>query len=221
MTTDNTLGGCLDFESFYNGPDIDRAFTIGYSILDDRDEKWTGRFNRFKGGSVDSWKAGAAVLMRAVPAVLSDLGISGDDVTFAPALTSGETAASEKGVLGVLAKVCARVCGSEFSLELLSKKPHVRLHAHYRSVAERQSILSDAEYSSGAVSTPYVFVLDDFITSGSTLSEVASATKDANPGVAVYGVAVGKNERRSYLPSISNDHIPLEWDQAWKEYDGV
>ena len=53
---------------------------------------------------MDSWKAGAAVLMRAVPAVLSDLGISGDDVTFAPALTSGETAASGEGGIGGFGK---------------------------------------------------------------------------------------------------------------------
>ncbi len=168
---------------------------------------------------MDAWRAGAAVLGQAAPAILSDLGISGGDVTFLPALAHGETVASDKGVLGILAKWCASRCGSEFVLELLNKRAHPSLSTQRMNLAQRQSTLADAEYRAGAVSTPNVFVLDDFVTTGSTLSRIASTIKDANSGVSVYCIAIGKNERRSWNPSISNDHIPVEWDQVWREYD--
>ncbi len=217
------LGGCLAFDSLDYGSSLDRTFAIGYRFLDDKDELWSRRFFRFKVGPLASLRAGASVLGVATPIILSELGLNGASVTFVPALASRETVASEKGRLSKAANWCSRQCGSEFSLHLLRKKPHVSLHGRYRSVHERSEILSSAEYTAGAVSTSNVFVLDDLITSGLTLSTIATAIKDRNPGIRVYGLALAKNANRQYLASTSQDstngHIPSEWEQLWARYD--
>lgn len=223
MAVASLLGGCLAFDSVDYGSGLDRAFTIGYRFLDDKDELWSKRFFRFKTGPTNSVKAGASILGVATPTLLSELNLDGKSVTFVPALGSRETVASEKGRLSIAAQWCANRCGSEFSRDLLSKIAHHSLHGQYRPVHERADILSSAEYTAGVVSTPNVFVLDDFITSGLTLSTIATAIKDKNPGIRVYGMALAKHAYRQSLASANqdstNDHIPSEWEQIWTRYD--
>ena len=217
------LGGCLAFDSLDFGSGVDQSFAIGYRFLDDRDEMWTRRFFRFKTGQLDSVKAGLNVLGVATPIILSELSLTGPSVTFVPALASRETVASEKRILSKIGQWCANQCGSEFSLQLLSKKAHDSLHGKSRTIDERADILSSAEYTAGVVSTPNVFVLDDLITSGLTLSTIATAIKARNPSIKVYGLALAKNAYREYLVNTNqnstNDHIPAEWEQLWTRYD--
>ncbi len=77
---------------------------------------------------------------------------------------------------------------------------------------------------SESVATSSVFVVDDFITRGSTLCAIASAIKQKNSGVTVYGLALAKNDRQSFLMDYgheyyTNDHIPSEWDEIWAGYE--
>lgn len=223
MAVASLLGGCLAFDSVDYGSGLDRAFTIGYRFLDDKDELWSRRFFRFKTGPTNSVKAGASVLGVATPILLSELNLNGTSVTFVPALGSRETVASEKGRLAITAQWCASQCGSEFSRRLLSKNAHDSLHRQYRPIHERADILSSAEYTAGVISTPNVFVLDDLITSGLTLSTIATVIKDKNPGIRVYGLALAKHAYREGLANTNqgstNDHIPSEWEQIWTRYD--
>ena len=218
------LGGCLAFDELDSGPEIDRAFAIGYRFLDVRTELWTGRFTRFKERKRKSLRAGARILGNAAPMILSELGLAGKGVTFVPALSSGETVASEDQVLPVIARLCAKRCGAGFALDLLRKNPHERLHGETRTAEERESILSSAGYTSGSVTTSSVVVVDDLITRGSTLCTIASAIKQRNPGATVYGLALARNDRHGYLMRLghvyyTNDHIPSEWDEIWEEED--
>ena len=215
--------GCLAFDSLDAGCDIDGAFAIGYRFRDAGRELWTRRFMRFKGGMQISLRAGAHVLGVATPGILSELELDPPSVTFVPALRSSETAASDKGPLPLIAGWCAKQCGSDFVPNLLTKKAHPSLHGRMRSAQDREAILESAGYSSDTVSTPNVFVLDDLITRGSTLCEIARAIKDQNPGVNVYGLALGKNDQKEYLESrgqySTNDHIPSEWNDLWMRHD--
>ena len=223
MAVASLLGGCLSFESLDSGYDIDRAFAIGYRFQDIPNELWTRRFFRFKLGQGRSRTAGGNLLGVATQVILSELGLDGAKVTFVPALASGETVASEKGLLPRIARWCAKQCDSEFAPELLRKNAHPSLHG-YSEASQREDIVASAEYTSDLVTTPNVFVLDDLITRGSTLCAIARAIKEQNPGVAVYGVALAKNDRQSFLKDYghdyyTNDHIPSEWNEIWERHD--
>ena len=224
MAVATLLGGCLAFDSLDSGHDIDQAFAIGYRFQDIPGELWTERFSRFKVGHRNALQAGAHILGLAAPSILSELDLDSKSVTFVPALSSNETIASEKRVLPKIAQWCAQQCGSEFRLELLSKKAHPRLHGLSRTAMEREEILDAADYTSGTVKTANVFVLDDLITRGSTLCAIAGAIKEKNPHVDVYGIALAKNDRRTFLMEYgheyyTNDHIPSEWNEVWTRHD--
>ena len=224
MAEASLLGTCLAFDELDSGPDIDRAFVIGYRFQDVLDEPWTQRFSRFKDRRRKSLRAGIHILGLATPVLLSELNLNNKTVTFVPALSSGETVASAGKVLPATAQWCAQQCGSQVAIELLSKKRHARLHGQVRTAEERESILASAEYISETVDTANVFVVDDLITRGSTLCAIASAIKQKNPGVTVYGLALAKNDRRSFLMDHghehhTNDHIPSEWDEIWAGYE--
>lgn len=217
------LNGWLAYDELDFSEHIDGAFAIGYRLLDNFNEQWTRRFSRFKSGQRTSWNAAWAVLGEATPQLISALGLTGREVTFAPALSSSETTASPTGVLSVISQRCAIQCGSAFAPELLTKKPHISLHAQSRTVQERASILREARYMAGTVETPFVFVFDDLITAGSTLSAIAASIKAFSPGVEVFGLAVAKNERQMRLPEsfqrMPNSHIHADLDRLWYRYD--
>ena len=148
---------------------------------------WTERFRRFKegtqairmGGPTLSQRAAAnaawAVMRDMTPKVLDVRGLEGRNITFVPALSAWETAASEQGPLTTVAKGCADRCNGEFSAGLLEKRAHESLHSTPHSRAERRSIISGARYHAGQVATPGVFVVDDFITTGATMAGITRA----------------------------------------------
>ena len=217
------LNGWLHFGQLDHSHSIDGAFAIGYRLLDDQDELWSRRFLRLKGGDGTSRNAALAVMGVATPVLLDALQLDGKDVTFVPALRSQERTASPSGTLSILAKHCADRCRSEHSLSLLSKRPHERLHMPPRTVPERIAILESADYQAGKVTTEYVFVVDDLITTGLTLSFIAGAIENQNPQVRVYGLAPGKHAYLSHFGAdrqhFPNGHIPPEWDQLWNEHE--
>ena len=223
MAVASVLNGWLAYNQLDSSHHIDGAFAVGYRLLDNRNEQWTKRFSRFKARQRTAWNAAWAVMGDATPELLKSLGFPSEDVTFIPALSSSETSASPTGVLSVIAQRCATQCQSEFSPELLSKNAHVSLHGQYRSVQDRASILDKAAYAAGNVTTSNVFVLDDLITSGSTLSAIAAAIKASSPDVKVFGLGLAKNERHSYLPEaiqeFPNGHIPSQWERLWHRHD--
>ncbi len=218
------LNGWLAFDELDSGgAAIEQSFVIGYRFLDNRSEVWTRRFSRFKNDYRPSLNAGASILRTAMPVLLDALGLEGEDVTLIPALRSGERRAPVRGVLPLIAEFCAKGCGSEFRLDLLRKRPHSRLHGRLRTAAEREDIIEEARYRAGEVESQNIFILDDLITRGTTLSAIASAIIRSNPGVTVYGMALAKNDRQQYLmdfdQAYTNDHIPSEWGEIWTRYD--
>lgn len=160
----------------------------------------------------------------AIPDLLAALRWDGKDVTFTPAVRSGETRALASGALSTLGRHCAVQCDGQFLPHLLSKQPHESLHFPPKTVPERINILEAAAFTSTAVTTSRIIVVDDLITSGLTLSYSAKAIKDQNPWVSVYGLALGKHE---YLHNLGEDdqdhpnsHIPVVWDELWQRHDG-
>lgn len=195
------------------------AFTIGYRITDDFSDQWTTRFNHFKQKQRRALLGGTKVMSHAVPKLVSGLGLNPSKTMFVPALSSAETVASENGVLWQMTHVCAQAACAGFVGNALRKNSHESLH-NVSSASRRREILDAAEFKSEGIGAEYVLIFDDFITRGSTMSHIAQAILSSNPACSIYGVALGKMERRNYWQKfgveISNDHIPEEWTRQWE-----
>ena len=202
---------------------IDGAFVLGYRVTGGGPNVWSERFNRFKFGPPTSCAAGIAVMQATMGSLtrqlldgLSPIGIQ--EVTFVPALGSGETTADPNGAVASLALHCASVFGNPFRLNLLSKNPHASLHGSGGRADMRAEVIQNADYRAGPVAARVVVVFDDFITRGDTLGAIANAIKATNPTVRVYGVAFAKNEGVGYidLDTVNNHLLPALanlWDQ--------
>ena len=215
--------GWLHFSQLDYGYPVNGAFTIGYRLLDNQDERWSRRFLGAKDGVKSSIDAATAVLTVAIPQLISIYRWDGSDLTFTPAVRSRERTASPAGPLAILTQHCATQSGSQVDLQLLNKDPHESLHRPRKSVPERRAILEAANFSARNVNTPRVIIVDDLITSGLTLSYSATAIKARNPRAQVYGLALGKHEYLSNLADeikgSPNQHIPDGWDQLWSMHD--
>lgn len=197
------------------GADLDGAYTIGYRITDDGADPWTARFNRFKAKDQAAFIGGAHSVAAGMPALLKSLGVDPKDAVIVPALGSGETEASPKGQLSIMSNRIGEVTGASVAGGTLSKQVHKPIHNMY-AAAERDAELDKAAYVSSKVKAKHVFVVDDLITRGSTLSRIATAIKAANPGVKkVYGIALGKTERRAFWGNLDNNHVGQAWDDRW------
>ena len=108
----------------------------------------------------------------------------------------------------------------EFVRDAITKKVHRPLH-NTTNANRRREILDNAGYKSRKFRDKDIVIFDDFITRGDTLSHIAQAIHAKNQEVSVYGVALGKTERRAYHKNwfgvdLSNDHVPEKWDILWK-----
>ena len=212
--------GWMAFDRLPEGYGLRRAFTIGYRLTDMREDKWTGRFNRFKAEERNALRGGAAVMGVASRDLMEGLGWEGARTVFVPALRSGEEKASREGILWRLTKYCAKQAGTGFVGDALSKQPHQSLHSSFNA-DDRREILSGAKYTAGRVEGERIVIFDDLITRGATMSHIAHAIMRANRGVKVYGVALGKTERVEYNwenfgVELSNEHVPDGWDSIWR-----
>lgn len=215
--------GWMAFDELSEDDGVTRAFTIGYRLTDDRDDPWTARFNAFKEKERAALRGGAAMMRDAVPrlvgGLVEDHGLDTSKTVFVPALSSGETVASPAGVLWRLTRFCASWAGVGFAGDRITKKAHEKLHLQ-TDAASRRSILAAADFRSAQMHADNVLILDDFITSGNTMSHLAGAILKRNPGLRVFAVALGKTERTRYWHErfgvdISNEHVPPEWERSW------
>lgn len=200
---------------------LTRSFTIGYRLTDDGADSWTARFNRFKEKNRAAIRGGLNLMTTAVPLLVRQLGLDPSKTVSVPALSSSETVASEKGVLSVMANACAKAAGLSFVADAITKNAHQPLHNVY-DADRRREILDGAGYRSGKIRARNILIFDDFITRGDTLSHIAQAIHQVNQGISVYGVGLGKTERRAYHRDrfgveISNDHVPEKWETLWEE----
>ncbi len=188
--------------------------------------RWSERFSRFKFGPRQSQEAGIAVIQATIGSLMKQLlagsNVLMEEVTFVPALGSGETTANPNGRIASLTTAGANVFGNLYRLDLLTKKPHERLHRPGRTADQREEIIRNAEYRAGSVTARVVFVFDDFITRGDTLGAIANAIKHTNPNLRVYGVALAQNQGVEYFdtdPDTVNDHLLPELANLWDQHE--
>ena len=212
--------GWMKYDSLDVNLALSGSFTIGYRFKDGFDE-WTRRFNGFKNGNQAARKGGKNLMTVAIPHLLENMKVDKLKMAFVPALTSREERASNEGVLSWIAEFCGEYfSNADFAREAIRKDAHESLRPH--NIAKRQVILDAANFRAGRIDAEIIFVIDDFITTGSTLSRIARTIRASNREVEyIYGIAFGKNEtlefhRNRHNTELTNDHVPDEWADEWK-----
>lgn len=212
--------GWMKFQELSANAGLACSYTIGYRVTDDRHEDWTARFNRFKVPDGAAVYGGVNMMRVTVPLLMHHLRLDSPTTVFVPALASHETVASKKGALSAMTHVCAKKTKAGFVSDAITKKAHRPLHK-IRGFEKRSEILDEAEYKCKIINAENIFVFDDFITSGNTLSHIAQAIHKTNQKINVYGVGLGKTERRNHLKGpygseTPNSHVPKKWEELWK-----
>ena len=195
------------------------AFTVGYRLEDRPEDTWSARFTKFKFDSSDALTKGAARLMaHAARILVRGLGLDPSRTVFTPALRSIEKIADLNGVIALLASSCAGAC--RYQPRLLQKEVHLPTGRGGLYPEFRAMLVEGASYCSDSTDADTIFIVDDFIATGKTLSLAATAIKERNPNTTVYGFALAKPEWHNmmlewYDMDVSNDHIPPHWSSIW------
>ena len=212
----NPIAGWMGFPYLSRSQGITHSYTLTYKLTDKTGEAWTSRMIRFKNKDKAAIYGGGRLLYSAIPALIEAVGVDVDDTTFVAALSSGETKADPDRAIPYFATECAGMVGTQSDIGALSKKVHQKIHNFY-SAEQRDAELEKAEYQAKKLDAEHVFVFDDFITRGATLSKIATAILEKNPKAKVYGLALAKAERVDWCPNPDNDHVAAKWDKVWQQ----
>lgn len=210
------VAGWLGFPNLSISAGLTYSYAIGYKLKDKTGEHWTARFTRFKDKNNKAEWGGATVFYEAVPALIKHLGVDPKRTAFIPALSSSEEKANPDRSVCWIAKFSAKTCGTQYIDAALSKQVHQKIHTIF-SADGRTAELDKAQYQSAKIDADHVFVFDDIITRGDTLSRIAQAVLATNPECKVYGVAFAKAESVAYCPNPDNDQVPARWDDLWNK----
>ncbi len=206
--------GWMEFSTLTNSYGVNRTYTLAYKLTDDYSEKWSARFVRFKEKDPAAAYGAARLFYEAFPPLFAAIGLEASKCVFVGALSSSETKADPNRPIPYIADQLAEAIGAHSAVKSLSKQIHKKIH-NCGNAAQREAELDKANYVVGKLPAKNVFVFDDFVTRGGTLSRIAQATFVNNPGATVYGVALAKTERISWCPNPKNDHVPERWDKVW------
>lgn len=219
MPSWDNVAGLMCFKRLDGARDLEAAFTLAYRVTDNDTDVWTRRLNKFKGKDKEAVAGAITTLGTALPDLFSALRLDPSRTLFVPALSSGEQTASEGGLLPVVARVLSRKIKASSDHTILKKKAHTSIH-NLRSAAEREAELDKAEYVALKACGPIVVIVDDFITRGSTMQRISDAIKKHDSRTAIYGLALGKTDRISWLSGlkngVANDFVPEKWNEEWK-----
>ena len=172
MTTiPHIFQGLLRYDPLTFSEGTSGAFVLGYRLEDCPEDLWTARFTRFKFDSdAASIEGGMRLMAHVARLVVPALGLNPDRTVFAPALHSSETHADPEGVLASMARRCAEAAGCRCLPGLLEKEPHLPTGRGCLDPEFRILLVEDAAYRSTCSSADAVFIVDDFIATGKTLS---------------------------------------------------
>jgi hypothetical protein len=214
------VGDWMGFPYLTKWDGLTHAYTLTYKLTDNTSEPWTSRHIRFKGQERAALYGAAKLMVAAVPELIKAVGVDVKDTAFVAALSSGETSANPQRAIPLIAAGCAERVGAKCENGALSKKAHNKIHNFFKA-DERDAELDKAEYQSKKLDATNVFVFDDFITRGATLSKIATAIQAVNPNAKVYGVALAKAERVDWCPNPTNDQVPDRWNKLWEQGEQV
>ncbi len=209
--------GIFTFKALTSSSDDVRGyFTLGWRLTDCPNEEWTSRFNAFKGKNAAAIRGACAVAPRLFDGIAERLG---DSVTVVAAHGHGDKKLIESSGVSALAAALAKRHDWTFSPGALRHSPHEQLSKPGLTLADREAAIVDTYKCIITPETDRVVIVDDFVTNGSTVREIAAAIHKMNPELRIFGFALGKTERLSWAQGggneIDNGHLPAAALKAW------
>lgn len=201
------------------GHKLSSVHTLAWRFTDDHDEAWTRRINEAKFGPGVDFKGPGALMGTILEGTRPVVG-----ALIVPAISSSDEVAADGGFVGVVAQAIAQR-GGEYAPDLLRQVPHDPLKTSF-GLEERLATIKGAySLEPGAerrLRGRKVLLVDDIVTTGSTLREMERALLTAGVGPSsVYAVCLAKAERRSYAKGrghdLTNDHIPERYARIWDQ----
>lgn len=213
------VDGWMRFERLDQSQPGIPTHVLAWRFTDTGSDAWTGRLNRFKSEDGVAIAGAARVLTAALPALLNRHGWTAASTGIVAALSSGDTQTVPTKPLPRVVRAVATRLGMGWLPALLTKNAHGKLH-NIPNATERDTEASKADYKCAQISgVRRLLVLDDFITRGTTLNNIATAVKKSNQNIAVYPIGLGKTEKKGYATSlgleINNEHVPTSWAELW------
>ena len=202
------IGDFLSFRRLDRADNLVEVLCPGYRFTDESSERWTAFVNRVKAKNPRAKNLAAALLKDAV----SGIQLLNLPVAVVPILGSQDTSANPTSAVCAIASAIGELPSYHYCAGLLSKTAHRPLH-NLRGAPSRDSEVegkykSDTFAGAGLPSVRCVLLVDDLVTRGTTMNDAARAIRAANSNVPVFGVALGKTERRGYWNGlIDNNHI--------------
>ncbi len=200
---------------------------FGYRTGWHSSDRWIGRINGFKYGKRGHVRKAEATLRAAAPSLFRHIGIGPKGTAVIPVLGSQETSATPNSNNSRLAKAIAEGAGARFVLDCLTKKKHPSLHRSRGGRVKRGEILEMANYRATELSCKNAVIVDDILTTGTTMSTIAEAISKSSPETSIYGFALGRHFSEHYLPEgihsmeealeKANAKIPSIFDKIWRD----
>lgn len=140
-----------------------------------------------------------------------------------PSISSDATTADERGLVCRIARgIAAARPLATYRSDILAHRPRPSLKLQENRAA-RQEVLRGAFYlpdPSVDLSDTVVLVVDDFVTNGDTMREIARVLRaGSRPPRRIFGVCLAKNERQRWAESrghtLSNRHIAPTHTALW------
>ena len=182
-----------------------------WRILNDNpDHFWYHRLIDFKRGSPVALEGAKKMMSQAVPYLLEKWDINDRSVGMLIAMGHDETRVMLGKPLPILAKhICENLPNIHWYPDLLEKDVHEKSTG--QSGARKDQVVS-GKYRCKKLPPDItsVIVMDDLVTRGATLSEIARAVRCQNQSVNIHPIALGKNERRGFLlddQDADNKHL--------------
>ena len=202
------IGSFLSFQRLDCSQNLEEVFCPGYRITDVPGDPWTAFVNRVKEKQSTAVERAKSVLKQAIGTIR----LPRSRVLVVPILGSKDATTKGSSAVSRLAAAIGEVGGYEYCEALLRKTPHRSLH-NLRSASSRDAEV-EGKYKSrrfadiGVGSVGCVLLVDDLVTRGTTMNDAARAILAANGELLVFGVALGKTERRGYWGDrVNNDHL--------------
>ena len=220
----NGVGDFLPILSFDprqldNATSLTCILTLGYRFKDYEDG-WTRLVNDFKFGNSTSHKDARATCSRLLLHVTSFLTrfffsepatpFEIEETLIVPILGHADLENNDKSPISALSKQISSIPGNRFCPNLLYKtKSHHPLHRTNRKEDRRgqmKGIYRSHKFETRGYAKPErVILIDDIVTTGTTMDAAAKAIQEINGAIPVYGLALAKAETSKwYKPPLAN-----------------
>jgi len=190
-------------------PGID-VYALGYCIKEERyGDAWTGniyelKYSENRRNIVDFF---GKILEYTLPALVDRLGLANDRIGFVATVRASSEFADDQSSLAKLAKRCAKAVDGLYMSYALTKNRTRSQASNKMSREQRHQNQQSAGWRCKQLLADHIFIVDDVVTTGTTMKYIAKAISRANPHATVYGIVLGRYVSSGYGGYWDNSHL--------------